>query len=76
MEPILQTSEGRKLIAHTGVFILQKECDVSSSRWLNILVNFITHRPMSVLKYKFKIFKDKITIEDGKPHLSSWVLNL
>lgn len=55
-----------------GVLILQKKCDLSSSRWLNILVNFITRLPMSVLKYYFEIlFKDRITVEDGKSHLSS-----
>lgn len=31
---------------------------------------------MSVLKYYFKKTKDRITVEDGKPHLSSWDLNL
>lgn len=38
------------------VLILQKECDLSSSRWLNILVNFITHLPMSVLKYYLEYY--------------------
>lgn len=75
VESILQISEGRKFIliaCISGVLILQKEGGVSSSRWLNILVSFITCLPMSVLKYYFKIlFKDRITVEDGKAHLSS-----
>jgi len=51
--------------------ILQKECDISSSRWLNILVDFVTCLPISVWKYYFKIlFKDRIAVEDGKSHLS------
>lgn len=48
--------------------ILQKECDVSSARWFNTLVDFIA----LMLEYYFRIiFKDVITAEDGKPHLSS-----
>lgn len=80
VESILQISEGRKffLVASmSDILIFQKECDVGSSRWLNILVNFTICLPMSVLKYNFKkLFKDRITVEDGKPHLSSWDLNL
>lgn len=51
--------------------ILQKEWDVSSSRWFNTLVNSVTPLPVSVLEYCFRIlFKDRITAEDGEPHLS------
>lgn len=59
VESILQISEGRRFIlaAHiSGVLILQKEYDVSSSRWLNVLVIVITRLPVSVLiKYYLNI---------------------
>lgn len=42
MESVLQISKGRKCILTaciSGGLVLQKQCGVSSSRWLNILVN-------------------------------------
>lgn len=45
--------------AYRWCLILQKECDVSSARWFNTLVDFIAHLPMScwntILEHYFKI---------------------